>query len=522
MRFEIACEPADGDSLLLSRALRLTSSALSAKKRKNSAGTSSARVGLNALPPQSLRDASIKSFGFDGGWEGVAFVGAGGKTTAIFQIARELPPPMLVTTTTHLGAWQSAMADQHIIAQEISDVADCEFRGITLITGTIQDDRLSSIREDILYWLRAYTQKHNIPLLIEADGSRQKELKAPNETEPVIPQFTEMVVVVAGLSGIGKPLNDESVHRPHLFSTLSGISLDDIVTPDALLRVLTHPNGGLKNIPPSARRIVFLNQADSLELQAMGGNMSASLLQHFDSVVVGSLRYSRFQTFERTAGMILAAGASTRFGEPKQLLDWRGEPFIRVVTQTALNAGLSPVVVVTGANADEVESRIKDLPVIIARNESWQSGQASSVRAGINALLPLPLPNPPQIQMDLGRVTAEGPLSSAEGRVGPGSAIFLLADQPQIKADVIRALIEHHAAELYPIVAPLVMMEQRANPVLFDRVTFPDLLALEGDVGGRAIFSKYSVEYLPWHDDRLLLDVDKPEDYQRLIEDDTL
>ena len=66
------------------------------------------------------------------------------------------------------------------------------------------------------------------------------------------------------------------------------------------------------------------------------------------------------------------------------------------------------------------------------------------------------------------------------------------------------------------------MMEQRANPVLFDRVTFPDLLTLEGDVGGRAIFSKYQVEYLPWHDDRLLLDVDKPEDYQRLIEDDTL
>jgi CTP:molybdopterin cytidylyltransferase MocA len=81
--------------------------------------------------------------------------------------------------------------------------------------------------------------------------------------------------------------------------------------------------------------------------------------------------------------------------------------------------------------------------------------------------------------------------------------------------------VEKHAEGLDPIVAPLVI-DQRANPVLFDRETFQDLRQLEGDVGGRAIFQKYRVEYLPWHDDRLLLDVDTPEQYQRLISDDTL
>jgi CTP:molybdopterin cytidylyltransferase MocA len=96
-----------------------------------------------------------------------------------------------------------------------------------------------------------------------------------------------------------------------------------------------------------------------------------------------------------------------------------------------------------------------------------------------------------------------------------------LVDQPQITASVLRALVEKHAEELPPILAPMVQ-DQRANPVLFDRAAFPDLLTLKGDVGGRGIFHKHHVEYLPWHDDRLLLDVDTPEMYQRLISDDTL
>lgn len=424
----------------------------------------------------------------------ISFVGAGGKTTAIFQLARELPQPVLVTSTTHLGAWQLPLADHHIVAQKISDIDQREFHGVTLITDSIQGERVAGVNKDILYWLCAYAKTYNNhTLLIEADGSRQKALKAPDEHEPAIPEFTAEAVVVAGLSGLGKPLNEEYVHRPQLFSTLSGLALNNSITPDSLIRVLTQPNGGLKNIPLGARRIAFLNQADTPELQSIGGAISAPLLEHFDLVIIGSLRQSKFQAFERTAGIVLAAGGSTRFGQPKQLLDWHGEPFVRVVAQATLNSGLSPVLIVTGANAEEVEAKIRDLPVMIVRNENWQSGQASSIRAGVSAL-----------------------------PANAGSAVFLLSDQPQITGDIIRALAEHHTTEPYPIVAPLVMMEQRANPVLFDRVTFSDLLKLEGDTGGRAIFSKYPVEYIPWHDDRLLLDVDKPEDYQRLIEDDTL
>ncbi len=98
--------------------------------------------------------------------------------------------------------------------------------------------------------------------------------------------------------------------------------------------------------------------------------------------------------------------------------------------------------------------------------------------------------------------------------------MFLLADQPQVTPQVIRALVETHAGGLPPIVAPLIRDERRGNPVLFDRSTFADLLRLQGESGGRSLFSKHRVEYVPWHDDRLLLDVDTPEDYRRLLADD--
>jgi molybdenum cofactor cytidylyltransferase len=97
-----------------------------------------------------------------------------------------------------------------------------------------------------------------------------------------------------------------------------------------------------------------------------------------------------------------------------------------------------------------------------------------------------------------------------------GGVIFLLVDQPQVSVELLRALVERHSQDLAQVLAPYVF-DQRANPLLFDRITFADLLSITGDTGGRAIFSKFSPNYLNWYDRRLLLDVDTPEDYQKLI-----
>ena len=434
----------------------------------------------------------------------VAFIGAGGKTTALFQLARALrgdkgTQPVVVTATSHLGAWQTGWTDRHIITETSAPVGELahNLQGVTLITGALDGERTKPVQHELLNWLHEFCKHHSVPLLIEADGSRERPLKAWAEHEPPIPAFVDLVVQVAGLTGLGKPLLDENVHRAEIFSRWSGIKTGEPITVEALARVLAHPESGLRNMPGRARRALLLNQADTPNLQSLGQRLAQRLLGSYDAAIIASLQESMVHAvYEPIAGIVLAAGESTRYGQPKQLLDWKGEPFVRVVAKTALQAGLSPVVVITGAQAEQVESALQGLNVLPIRNEDWRTGQASSIRAGVEFL-------------------------AARASPVPGGAIFLLVDQPQLTGSVLRALVEKHAHGLYPVVAPMVL-DRRANPVLFDHETFPDLQALEGDVGGRAIFHKHRVEYLPWHDDRLLLDVDTPEMYQRLLADDSL
>ena len=442
----------------------------------------------------------------------LVLVGAGGKTTALFRLGREMLAgaphrpavrTVLVSATTHLAVQQVALADHHFViesAQDIDILAADLPAGLVLCTGPQAEvERMAGLAPSLLGHLRQVAEAGGCPLLMEGDGSRRHPLKAPASHEPVIPEWVEHVVVVAGLSALGQPLGAEWVHRPEIYARLSGLSLGEPITAEAMVQVLNHPDGGLKEIPAQARRVVLLNQADETVLQAAGQRLAGQLLQNYQAVLVASLAPPQASpsaeepgpvvaVHETTAAVILAAGASIRLGQPKQVLAWRGEPLVRHVVRTALQAGLSPVVVVTGSAAEAVQAAVQDLPVRIVYNPDWQSGQSSSLISGLAAL-----------------------------PAGCGAALFMLADQPQIPPGLVSALVELHAQTLAPLVAPLVD-GRRGNPVLFDRSTFPDLRALTGDVGGRVLFSRYPVAWLPWHDPALTLDVDTLEDYARLQE----
>jgi molybdenum cofactor cytidylyltransferase len=422
----------------------------------------------------------------------VAFVGAGGKTTALFQLARTIEGPVVVTCSTHMGVWQADLADRHLLVTRPEDVERFtgQIEDVTVITGPAgEDERLQGLDSASLAEVNHLAGQLGFPVLVEADGSRQKPLKAPADHEPVIPGWVDTVVVVAGLSALGKLLGPDVIHRPERFTETSGLEMGQLISEESIARMLVHPLGGLKYIPEKARKVALLNQADETGLVEAGIRIATKIKTVYDAVLVAALSEQHiWQAIEPVAGILLAGGGSTRFGDPKMLLEWRRKSLIRHSAETALAAGLDPLVVVTGAVDEPVRQALAGLPVVFAHNPDWQQGQSTSVRAGLRAV---------------------------PGTTG--AVVFLLADQPFLTAELLRELAARYRSTLALVTAPRVG-EERANPVLFDRDLFAELMALEGDTGGRAIFGQHPVDYLDWNDERLLLDIDRPEDYARLRE----
>ncbi len=425
----------------------------------------------------------------------LAAVGAGGKTTFLLQLAREYAPNVILTTSTHLAVEQAAKADTHLILHSKNEIEDIFHKGIhdfTLITGEeVGEGRLAGLPLEWLAIIANLAGEAGLAVLVEADGSRRLPIKAPDSHEPAIPSWVKEVVVSVGLNALGMPIDRDHVHRPEILARLTDQELASTITSSTISRLLLDPFGGLQNIPSNARNIALLNQADDELRQAAGGRIARELLGFYDTILITSLENTIEPVkavFAPTAAIILAAGKSMRLdGGQKVLLDWLGQPFVRHIAMTAIDAHLDPVIVITGSQSAAVRQVLAGLPVNIVENIDWESGQSTSILSGVRHL-------PDKVR----------------------AAIFLLADQPQVTSIMLSALVEKHWQSNAPIIAPLVE-DRRANPVLFDRATFPHLLELRGDTGGRTIFSKFQVEYMPWFDRLMLLDVDTQEDYARLL-----
>ncbi len=189
------------------------------------------------------------------------------------------------------------------------------------------------------------------------------------------------------------------------------------------------------------------------------------------------------------AAVILAAGGSTRMGTPKQLLPIAGKPMVQLVAEAACGAELEQVVVVVGADAEAVAEALRGLPVEIVFNDAWSLGLSTSMRAGISALRD--------------RIQA---------------VLFLLGDQVALTSELLRSLVGCYLTRRAPIVAPA-FGGRRANPVLFDRSLFPELLEVEGDEGGRSVIVQHldQMELVAVEDPYLVLDVDTRDDYERAL-----
>jgi molybdenum cofactor cytidylyltransferase len=187
------------------------------------------------------------------------------------------------------------------------------------------------------------------------------------------------------------------------------------------------------------------------------------------------------------SAIVLAAGESSRLGTPKQLVPWQGTTLLEYTLQQIRTAGLDEMVLVLGAFAEPIQRTINKDQLRIVTNDLWPSGKASSIQAGLNAV-------------------------SKEQQ----AVIIFLCDQPYLTAELIERLVEEAAShEQAHIVAPRIA-EQICNPVFFRSTTFKAFTHLQGEEGGKQLFSQFSMHTFPWGDERIAWDVDTVQDLQKL------
>jgi probable selenium-dependent hydroxylase accessory protein YqeC len=136
-------------------------------------------------------------------------------------------------------------------------------------------------------------------LVVEADGSAGRPLKAPAEHEPVIPSSVTMVVAMMGLEAISARLDEATAFRVEQVRSITGLGPGGVLTPSALATVFLHPSGLFKGTPDRARRVVFLNKGDLIEEDREAEELTHILLadpaKTVDRVILASLKEGVYQ-----------------------------------------------------------------------------------------------------------------------------------------------------------------------------------------------------------------------------------
>ena len=499
----------------------------------------------------------------------VSVVGGGGKTSLIFRLTAELVSMgkrVIVTTTTHMAYEpRRPFADsedfttirEHLqkygytIAarrnqQEAIGESYAESSKIT--SPRTECQKISSPRMESLEKLREECDV----LLIEADGSKRLPVKVPAKWEPVIPEFTDLVIGVIGLDALGQSIN-QTAHRPELAASFLNKPLTAPITSDDFVKIASSVQALRKNTEKAEYR-VYLNKSDLLltyssqtfqrnaEKAECRGNLNKldlSVTEKDGVCEIGEEICKRLQkkgihaahgSLLCPAGIsiiILAAGNSRRFGSNKLLYSIEGKPMYRHVLEQTLKVkqlleeqertlkvknpleqqkrtGRCKIVLVT--QYDEIQQEAKKHGILVLRNPHPEEGITSSMKLGL--------------------------LASLDSE----ACLFTVADQPWITAatmsDLIHAWLisskEEHAdkASAYSKyrnqkehpkhtkgIAAVSQNGIPGNPCLFSKEYYPELLHLSGDKGGKQVLNAHPDDtlLLEAQNPKELTDIDKPE-----------
>jgi probable selenium-dependent hydroxylase accessory protein YqeC len=201
--------------------------------------------------------------------EVISIVGAGGKTTLMFRLARELSlkgKKVLTTTTTKILEPAPGETGSLFVASDEERIKDFvrghlgQYDHITIARERLESGKLKGVTPNLVDELGRGVD--SVIVIIEADGAAHRSVKAPRENEPVIARSTSVTVAILGVDGLEMSLSEENVFQPERVSKITGIPMGQRLTDEAMATLVTHPEGIFKGTPSSSRVVAFLNKVD--------------------------------------------------------------------------------------------------------------------------------------------------------------------------------------------------------------------------------------------------------------------
>ncbi len=436
----------------------------------------------------------------------ISFIGGGGKTTVISKLASELTSAgqkVLITTTTKFYPFPETTnftanndpevihrLKNHFINNDLA-VYGSNLTAENKIEG-ISSFEISKLREEL-----------SVTVLVEADGSRGLPVKGYNAYEPVIPGCTELVLALAGADAIGKPLTQQTVHRPQQLSKAIKVEAGSLLTEEKLALVFSYMLELSFKQAPNAEVFCILNKLDFFKQNYSGCLRLAKALSEQPTrprYLLGAeaksseplkaiFNMNLEKSTIKVAAVVLAAGSAKRMGKDKLKLPYGKYTILEQTLDNLKNASVDEIIVVVKPGSDWLD-KLDDKGFVLVENHKHADGQSTSLKTGLKAV----------------SCTIQG-------------AMFILGDQPDVTPTLYNTLIEAYRSSFKLATAP-VFNGKRGNPTIFDRRTWPLLLDLSGDEGGRSLFKhleKEQLEFVETEESAILADIDTPGDYRKLI-----
>ena len=233
--------------------------------------------------------------------EVISLVGAGGKTTLMYRLAKELflnGKRVVTTTTTKILEPKPEETNFLFVDSDEMGIKDFvwqhldQYRHLTVARERLGSGKLKGVSPDLVNELWSLDKIDTI--IVEADGAAGRPVKAPREWEPVIPAATTLVVAILGVDGVGRELNEENAFHADGISKITGIATGKRLSVDGMALLMTHAGGILKGAPSSSRVVAFLNKVDSPDRAGKAKRIAEKIFEkkhrQIERVVLGQLQ----------------------------------------------------------------------------------------------------------------------------------------------------------------------------------------------------------------------------------------